>query len=255
MRLVRERQPLIASRKRIIAKIYSNYKKTLVPTQWAYHPPVETLYKLDELAELIDDPSNSEIDIEVWTQALNRLPVIVESLNEEKKAILLSLLPAGDGQTACKTASLDLATAVFQCTAYTCTHKNKPFIGWQRAVCHSCNGGYGSRVLPSEPAYKFNKWAADTVRVIGGLLGLDTTNANPRDFDLKAARFSCLSCQLSTVFGIRGRKALTWREAVCHARKYIPKKSQVLTDSLGCSLSRTQLACRQMANSQLRANY
>lgn len=213
-----ERESLIASRKRIIAKMYSDYKKALVPTQWAYHPPLEALYELDGLARLIDDPIDSEIDIEVWTHAFNQLPAFVESLNEQKKAILLSLLPVVDGRTACNEESLNLATAIFQCTTSTCDHRNKPFIGWQCALCHSC---HDYRLKPAEPVYQFSRQGASIVRAIGGLLGLNMTRATPQDFDLKAARFLCLTCLPCKASNLFGRQALTWREAVCYSHKDI----------------------------------
>lgn len=245
---MKERESLIASRKRVIDKIYTNYLKSLVPTEWASHPPLETIYKLDALAEFINNPSDSEVDITAWTHAHNQLPAIMESirsLNATKKAFLLSLIPADNGQAARKETSLDLAIAIFQCTTCSYPHQpRQPLIGWQSAIYHRCRfGGYPGRI-DSEPTLQFI--GASTVRAIGSLLGLDMTSATARDFDLRAARFFCLGCQSSSICQLQ---VLTWREAVCHPRMDISEPAVADNDSLGCPL----VFCQQMVYGRLRA--
>jgi len=231
-RIARERQQIIDSRKKVIKKVYSDYKKTLFPTQWAYHPDDNQVYKFEGFASLINDPSASGIEPSQCHEAVQKLPSLVQAFNEEKKAALLSLVRrrdsgsnsdiAGNAGPAC----LDLATSIFQCSTPGCRYRLRTLIAWQRAVCHVCGGypgqGYGysfpysqlQQWDPLTPTLTFSDRGSKAVESLAVLLELDARAAVPADYDRKAARFVCRDCNPCTRSGIRGLEALTWRDCV-----------------------------------------
>lgn len=216
-RLARERISLIESRKRAIEQVYSAYKKTLVPSQWAYLPNVEYIYTFEGFVDLIEDPSDSKLEVHQFQKALQNLPGLVEARNNAKKATLSNLLPlvGGGGETSKRPDILDLATSVFQCKTSGCHSSLKPLIGWRRASCHSCINWYSwSTYRTLEPSYQFSKKGSQAVRALAALLKLNPLTALPEDLDGQLARFGCLDCASTHSSGYHGRTALTWRECV-----------------------------------------
>lgn len=221
--MARERQELILSRKNVIKAAYTAYKRTIVPTQWAYHPDDNQVYKFEAFATLINSPSDSKLEPQHCHDALQDIPGLVDALNEQKKATLLlllnskrdnSILGNNNGASTFGMNHLDRATSVFQCFSRECKNFKKPIIAWQRAICHLCFR-YGYGIAPSvQPNLVFSDCGSNGVSSLATLLGLDAQTAVPLDFDQKAARFVCLVCGLSKHGDIFGRQALTWRECV-----------------------------------------
>lgn len=228
-RIARERKQLIDSRKQVVKDIYSSYKKKLVPTQWAYHPQDDQVYDFEGIAALINDPSASNIEPSHHREALEKLPSLIEAFNEEKRAILLSLVTRKDSSSdisndiagTSSSTCLELATSIFQCSTVGCQLRERPLIACQRAICHSCDAhrgrgyGYHYNLLPTlTPAFTFSNRGSTAVESLAVLLALDARAAVPADYDRKAARFVCLNCTLLSRAGIHGRDALTWRDCV-----------------------------------------
>ena len=231
-RITRERKSVIDSRKQAVKALYSAYKKTLVPTQWAYHPRNDQVCNFEDIAALINDPL-ANIELSHYHEALNKLPGLIEAFNEEKKALLLSLLSPKDSSSSINNdvagkpgrTCLDLATSIFQCSTAGCQLQGRPLIAWQRVICHSCSVhcgqgdgyAYGYRYLRGDtltPAFTFSDCGSIAVESLAALLIIDAREAVPADYDRKTARFVCLNCNLSSRAGINGREALTWRECV-----------------------------------------
>jgi hypothetical protein len=227
-RVAREREPLVESRKIVVKQVYTDYKKTLVPTQWAYHPGDNQVYKFKDFAALINNPSNAILGPQHCHSALQKLPSLVNAFNEEKKSVLLSLLNNREGTSSGSNSDnavdpgrscLDVATSIFQCTTPGCQSRQKPLIAWQRAICHTCDGhrgyayGYSSRGT-SGPEFKFSERGSKAVESLAMLLELNVLTAVPADYDRKAARFVCSHCNTHTRSGIHGHETMTWRDCV-----------------------------------------
>lgn len=225
-RIARERKPLIESRKTVIKQVYSEYRKALVPTQWAYHPDISQVYTFEDFAALINDPSDSTLTRQHCHEALQSLPSYVKTFNEKKMATLLSLVCQKDDSSSGNNGDdilnlgrtrLDLATSVFQCSSYACNNQG-PLIAWQSPIYHTCAGyfhGY-SRCEDLMPVFKFNDRGSKAVEALAVLLGLDAHTATPTDYDRIDARFVCLNCKVLTRSGIHGRETFAWRDCVAH---------------------------------------
>lgn len=137
-RINQERLPLIESRKRVIDSVYNEFKARVVPATWAYHPANEVVQQLDCFATLINDQSNIPLNVELCREALTSLPGEVNALNEEKTAVLLSLLVCSSEEAEASVQQLNLATSVYTCTGRHCQGASNPFISWQYAVSHRC---------------------------------------------------------------------------------------------------------------------
>ena len=205
-----------------------------MPTQWAYHPKDDQVYNFEGIAALINDPSASNIEPSHYREALEKLPSLIAAFNEEKRALLLSLVTRKDSSSDISNdiegktgrTCLDLATSIFRCSTVGCQLQERPLIACQRAICHSCDGhrgqvyGYHYGYSHSQrdmltPAFTFSDRGSTAVESLAVLLALDARAAVPADYDRKAARFVCLNCTLlSSRAGIRGREALTWRDCV-----------------------------------------
>ena len=202
----------------VIKDVYSAVKGKLVPTQWAYHPDVDQVYKFRPIAALIDDPSDSKIGVHQCLEAFQELPGLVQALHEEKKAVLLSLVSQREGGSG--GSDINLATAVFECNTPGCQGAQRPLIGWQRAICHTCDGHYGHHYYcysgcgTITPTFIFSDRGFKAVESLASLLELDVQTAVPADYDQKLARFVCLNCNLVNRSGMHGREALTWRDCV-----------------------------------------
>jgi hypothetical protein len=238
-RLARERKLLVDSRQQVARQMYSDYKRTVVPMEWAYHPHDSHVIKFTSFAALIDNPSYSHIEPRDCHAALQKLPDDINAFNEKKRRLLADLLlapippsetmpwwagslTAKDNITAPTALDcVNLATSVFQCSALLCESRQGPLVGGQSAICHSCpptNLGYecasSLRHAPQESTFHFSDRGSKAVQSLATLLDLDIRNATPADFDRRAARFTCLHCPILRYQGILGRAALTWRECV-----------------------------------------
>ncbi|KAF7984375.1 hypothetical protein HWV62_15419 [Athelia sp. TMB] len=188
-RIQRERLPLLRSRMDVIKSVYNDYKATAVPATWSYQPADEVAQRLPCFAALIDDPSDLPLDVQRCREALKYLPSDVDALNEEKTAVLLSLLVRSSERTAASVAddagsALDLATTIFICQGRYCGGGSEPFIGWQHAICHRCQiGPFQSAEEVRIPEFRFALQASKAVCSLASLLGLDAGVVTPQDLD------------------------------------------------------------------------
>ncbi|KAF7984915.1 hypothetical protein HWV62_10937 [Athelia sp. TMB] len=215
-RIQRERLPLLRSRMDVIKSVYNDYKATAVPATWSYQPADEVAQRLPCFAALIDDPSDLPLDVQRCREALKYLPSDVDALNEEKTAVLLSLLVRSSERTAASVAddagsALDLATTIFICQGRYCGGGSEPFIGWQHAICHRCQiGPFQSAEEVRIPEFRFALQASKAVCSLASLLGLDAGVVTPQDLDRADGRFVCLTCPLATYHNPFARRALSW---------------------------------------------
>ncbi|KAJ7248943.1 hypothetical protein C8J57DRAFT_1672025 [Mycena rebaudengoi] len=113
---------------------------------------------------------------------------------------------------------LDLATSVFTCLGSwvpgTRVHAGRCLIGWVGAGAHLRCGSLQSfweNRLHHEPE------GARAAAVLVRLAGRDPASTSAAEMDKVDARYVCGGCAVQARGGVRGRKALTWRESVLHA--------------------------------------
>ncbi|KZP05337.1 hypothetical protein FIBSPDRAFT_903594 [Athelia psychrophila] len=247
-RIGRERLLLDNSRKTVVTNVYKEFKASVVPATWAHHPADEVALRFDCFSALINDPSDLPLDVQRCRDVLKDLPGELDALNEEKTAVLLSLLVHSSEEARASVqrdagAALDLATSIFACCG---RHCRGIFVGWQYAICHRCP--VSSHELRSEtlisriPDFRFASRASQAVQSLTSLLELDAWSTAVGDLDREDARFVCLACPCDIFIGIRGRKALSWRHCVTHAEESKHAQWQLLTP-----LEATEVKAREVS--------
>ncbi|KAJ7775650.1 hypothetical protein DFH07DRAFT_87474 [Mycena maculata] len=233
-RLRRERKELVDSRTSAVAEAASHVLRTAPPKTWAYVPPFYTIHSFAPLRTLIDDPSDARLTSQDarLADALVGLPAFVEAWRAEKRALLASLLPPAvdaDVATPADVRRLELATSVFTCLGswvggMTVT-AGRSLIGWEGAGAHlRCRSL--ARFWDHRPHYAPEGAAA--ARELVRLVGLDPETTTAAEMDRLCGdgregngekRFLCVLCPTEGYKGVRGRRAMRWRECVQHTIK------------------------------------
>ncbi|KAJ7026997.1 hypothetical protein C8F04DRAFT_99169 [Mycena alexandri] len=253
-RLQAEHEALIVARRASVTTAISQVLRTAPPQTWAYNPPGYTLETLPALPELIHDPSDAPLadDDPRLLDALLALPAFVEAWRAEKRALLASLLPALNShsdESACAGPDapapapgeltnhqrLELATSVFTCLGSWVgsmgVKAGRSLIGWTAAGahlrCRSLQRYWQQRV-------HFTPEGAAAAAALVRLVGLDPTTTTAVEMDAVCRsgsrsiknervmsksvekRFVCMLCTHETHGGVRGRRAMQWRECVAH---------------------------------------
>ncbi|KAJ7074636.1 hypothetical protein C8F01DRAFT_1101273 [Mycena amicta] len=234
-RVARERADLVTKRTSVAISAASHVLRTAPAQCWAYFPPNYTLETFAPLKTLIQDPSDDLLaqNDPRLTDALVGLPEFVAAWRQEKRELLLSILPQPTSPNAPMGLDrLELATSVFMCKGSwisgTSVASGRALIGWDGAGahlrCRSLQRFWDHRV-------HYAPEGAAAARELVTLLELDpeTTTAaemdricgngsmRPGPVNEVEKRFLCAICPVETSKGITGRRAMRWRECVLHS--------------------------------------
>lgn len=246
-RLEREHRELITTRKSVVRAFYGEYTKTLLPTQWAYMPPIEVVYDFPGIKALLFAEVSVSITAESFEDEVAILPETISEWTEGRRELLRASL--ADGLTKLESAdqpgtsgvsggrrnalsgaeessrvvedSLELATAVFTCAAgYGCMERNVPLISSEGVFRHRCRDTYAhdytyyTGTTWKMPSFVFNAKGSRAAASVVMLAGLDVRTATPREMDELDRRFVCLGCRPGQHGAWWGFKTLTWRQCV-----------------------------------------
>ncbi|KAJ7277900.1 hypothetical protein C8J57DRAFT_1713512 [Mycena rebaudengoi] len=200
------------------------------PGAWAYWLPGYTLQAWAPLRALVDDELAREEAEELARSGADaeHVPGLVEAWRAERKRQLGGACGDADvggaGGADARAAGaddvlhLDLATSVFTCLGSwvpgTRVHAGRCLIGWAGAGAHLRCGSLQSfweNRLHHEPE------GARAVAVLVWLAGRDPASTSAAEMDKVDVWYVCGGCAVQVRGGVRGRKALTWREGVLHA--------------------------------------
>jgi hypothetical protein len=104
-RLARERAALIHNRTRIVDSVYKSYLKTLLPSQWAFHPCVAEVCKFSPFDALVQAPDEVTVNAASFAEAVVMLPGLVATWMQERRQMLLDMLSASSKHSADATSS------------------------------------------------------------------------------------------------------------------------------------------------------
>lgn len=207
-------------RQNLVKSYYTEYRKTLKPEQWAYVPPLHQNFKDSPFRDFLSFESDPmELSRE---NALTRFPRLISEIMDSQVTRLVSLLPEETELVIApmdSRARLSLATSVFFCrVCFDNQICGVALCGWTNICPHMSN---------TLPSYDFSKLHHMNLRFdsVGHFavcslircLGLDPATTTPEHLDLIDARFFCEACPVTSVRGVRGRKAFKWTECIAHA--------------------------------------
>jgi hypothetical protein len=205
-------------RQNIVKSYYTEYRKTLKPEQWAYVPPLHQIFRDSLFSDFLSSKADPMAELS-RENALARFPRLVSEFMDAQVSRLVLLLPEEtEGAIAPmdSCARVNLATSVFFCkVCFDSQLCGVALCGWTNICPHMSN---------SRPSYDFSKLYHMNLRFdpVGRsaacslirCLGLDPATTTPEHLDLIDARFFCETCPISSVRGVRGRKAFKWMECV-----------------------------------------
>lgn len=238
-RLAVERENIIRERQTIVAKLYTAYKKTLLPSQWRYLPRTFDICRFLPFRSILDEPNETRITEAHFDKAIACLPEMIASWTARRRAEILELCEpilnsqdVEEGEVVQSTDdSLELAICVFDCTACEAGITNIQFLGcssiplisWSGAVSHGCmrRGGYFYGPLePVETKLRFSERGSSAARSLIQCVQLDEKFCVPDDMDKLDLRFFCSHCVPMEHRGRGyGRITFSWRDAVSVSSK------------------------------------
>ena len=203
-------------RQNVVKSYYTEYRMTLKPEQWAYVPPLHQLSRDSLFSDFLSSKADPMAELS-REAALARFPRLISQFVDSQVAHLASLLPEETEHVIApmdSRARVSLATSVFFCRV--CLDSQLcgvALCGWTNIYPHLSN---------SRPSYdrlyhmnlRFNSVGYSAVCSLIRCLGLDPATTTPEHLDLIDARFFCEACPISSVQGVRGRKAFKWTECV-----------------------------------------
>lgn len=187
-------------RRQIIHLRYKDYQRTLHPSQWKYLPHTWEIIGYEPFARYVEAPVEVEVTVAAFDDAFAHLPELLASAMEERKKSLLVFLPiwpSEDEEIDASRDPMDLAMA-----AYRCKEDSALLFGWDEIASHHCKKlenplwNYLAELQPqtTTPPVEYSPFAADVVKKVAEILGLDFATVTPADLDEEDLRFSCDSC-------------------------------------------------------------
>jgi hypothetical protein len=224
----------------------------------SYAPRVIDLYSIESIRQILDLPlenGQDTVTAESFDAALSDYDGVVRHCESQRRPLLVAALHEGAPGTAADEASLELATALFECKGPFCRHSGQ--IAYRDALAHRCS----LHSLYSDDRPNQNDWTAtyrreqlrlvcDWVRPAGGSstlcldvvshqvatglvrsVGLDPGTATCADMDTLEAWFECDPPCATCSFCARrrhpdrGREVYRWRAAVRFGYRALPARS------------------------------
>ncbi|KDQ15359.1 hypothetical protein BOTBODRAFT_290130 [Botryobasidium botryosum FD-172 SS1] len=241
-RRVREREDLVRARQQSLRTLYKDFKKRLVPSQWANLPSDADLLQFAESKHLVnletDDPL-SESDL---ASLMEELPALTSSWIERRRDEVSRKIPGGAPNTgfggpsndvdgAVDPESLEAATSIFVCGTERCdvrsltfSHNGRePLVGLSHALSHVCfrptyyHWG-GQREI--DPTYTsqliFSDRGFTAMSSLLEALGLGSKRVMRAYLDREDPRLVCMACKRKPMNGGTGRMAWSWIECISH---------------------------------------
>ncbi|PCH40481.1 hypothetical protein WOLCODRAFT_136901 [Wolfiporia cocos MD-104 SS10] len=225
-RLERERQALLAKRRRVVEQVFKDYKYANPPLKWYTLPAPDELYEMPEFSVLINDPSANKLKQRNCTHAVEALPSFIAARIDNIRTALLGMLPpslvvqTASADTDTRFDPLSLVAATFQCSA---THWEDGHVLYalEHVLLHMSDSSRWNhptghpRVV--QDALSFSQAGHDAVISLLASLGWDVHTTTPGELDKLDARFVCMQCPVQVdQSGREFRRALDWRQCVQH---------------------------------------
>jgi len=219
IRLAKERDELIARRKKEISAIYQNCQRLLDPVLWQYLPEVNHSYEIDIIFDYIY--SHEKSALLAVDEAAQKIHLLFDQWLACGKHWLLELMSKHHTSICFQNNALDLATSVFICPLHSPKGNKAEYhsalLGWEDAAVHlDCNMPRNPQQLtknsPELLKFEYSMDGHKIALYLLGLLGLDASTP-ASDVEALEDRFMCLSCPLEVKRGnIKGRFALKFKE-------------------------------------------
>jgi hypothetical protein len=239
-RLAYERKLLIWSREDAIKIYYSWYRSLtytskpikdcfLLPRDW-------DVFQIENVARVIhreDDRILNDLDDD-FVELKASLPVLLQNWMDARTLDMAGKLPTATSSNIAFTSNIGrhelgstarsrLALSVFRCSTKGCRNalEDPPqvLIGWEDAIAHHCclqSPWTCARDVrePTKTNVEYDARGSAAVTSVVLLFNLDPHNTIPSILDKMDPRIMCVTCPIRERRGIRGRLALSWREAV-----------------------------------------
>ncbi|OBZ74627.1 hypothetical protein A0H81_05074 [Grifola frondosa] len=225
-RLAREYREIIHARSKIVCSIYEEYRNGLTPLEKIYTPYASDVWTFEGFKELIFAPAESSVEAAHFSDTMKKLPALCAKFAEERKAILLDLVPSPPPNSSPPGISLanvtpaDLATSIFTCS-HCYSIRDGPvhtiYAGSEQSILHVTHemttpDPHSQLTFNHTKGLRFDARGSLAAASLVGLLGLNEHTAVPRDLDKIGARFFCNVCGGDT----QVLPAMTWRQCVTH---------------------------------------
>ncbi|KDQ15360.1 hypothetical protein BOTBODRAFT_173854 [Botryobasidium botryosum FD-172 SS1] len=279
-RQVRERGHLIRARQASLRALYKDFKKTLLPSQWANLPSDTDFLQFAECHDLVNLETNDPLSESDLAGFMGKLPALTSSWIARRKNEISRNIPGSASNTGSAGPSsaidvdgavdldlLEAATSVFVCGTEGCIvralifshHGKEPLVGLNHALSHVCDrsrfntfyysGGQSQLMdLSYTSQVTFSDRGSAAMKSLLGTLGLDAKRATRADLDREDPRLVCMVCKPKPMSGGSGRPAWSWIECVSH---FITEKSHELPRWQLLTPEQTQHAKQQEGLDQL----
>src|SRR6266542_1061676 len=208
---------------------YSEYQRSLSPSQWKYLPTTLEISHYEAFAKFIEADTNVNVTASMFDDAFEKFPEHHAAAMEKRRMSLRPLLPncvdekeEGEVSETVLADPLELATAAFQCQTTSAPHHFSFVFGWDDIVSHRCiteRSGWSPYLTtipigsPITTRLEYSSHAAKVVEKLIRLSGLDPMNATATDLHKKNLRFYCANCS-SLDSKYIWRLGYTWRAMV-----------------------------------------
>ena len=199
-RLKREESKTRRDRRHTIDLRYRDYQSTLHPSQWKYLPHTWEIIGYEPFARHVDAPVQVDVTLATFDDAVAHLPELLTSAMEERKEALRVLLPNWFNEDEKMDACHD--PMVLAMAAFRCKGDSAFLFGWDEIASHHCQEQEGSlwdfdayqKPQTTTASVEYSPFAANVVKKVAEVLGLDGATVTPAILDKQNARFSCDSC-------------------------------------------------------------
>ncbi|KAF8163500.1 hypothetical protein B0H34DRAFT_325856 [Crassisporium funariophilum] len=216
----RKVERLKVERQMLLESLYNDWRKTVDPDEWQYHPPPVLVNTIAGFSEFLNADYKSRGDV-TPAYAATLFPDFVESWTSRQRDKIVQLLPAlpdvTDEDLDSKLRRMELVTSVFSC--HDCRYREAcgwALIGWKNICQHRCIQPFGRYFLSCKKIVFEENLSAAAASLVS-CLGLDPRTTTLEDMAGRDARFLCGNCTSERSNGVTGLKAYRWMECISHA--------------------------------------
>ncbi|PPQ75374.1 hypothetical protein CVT24_013157 [Panaeolus cyanescens] len=218
-------------RREHLQSIYTNYVKTLAPTEWQSLPPKETIQDIEGFHEFLDAEYNERGHV-TTEYAVSLFPSFIEGWRKRVRDAITSLESSSDKEsTTLRCRDLDLATSILKCEGCRLIHRcGKAIFGWEDVFLHKSTlfAGY-SRYCDD---LEWSNVGEAAVVALLRCLGLDEKTTTIKELDQRDDRFICGNCMPRNSGNVNGLRVYSWRECVLHSEEMHQISSPIHRDPI-----------------------
>jgi hypothetical protein len=87
-RIMAAHQELVKQRTAVFKEVYNSYLKTVLPSQWIYHPLLDHVSMFSVFEQLLNAEGDVTIDETSFQEGVSMLPGLITTWSEERKTHL-----------------------------------------------------------------------------------------------------------------------------------------------------------------------